>query len=79
MEFDNQGNIQIATFSWKLKSVTNLTPDDIKLMNLAFNKWNKTHITSKDIFDVIDFIVKGEENAGLECKYIICRAEQEWL
>lgn len=46
-------------------------------MILAFNKRNKTHITSKDIFDVIDFIVKGDENAGLECKYIICKAEQE--
>lgn len=79
MEFDNSANIQIPLFSWKLKSVTNLGPDDIKLIILAFNKWNKTHITSKDIFDIIDFIVKGDEGVGLECKYIICKAEQEWL
>jgi len=30
MEFDNAGNIQIATFSRKLKQITNLTPDEIK-------------------------------------------------
>jgi len=62
-----------------LKSFTNLTAEDVKQIISAFNKRNRTHITSKDIFDIIDFIVKQEESVGLECKFLINKAEQDRL
>ena len=45
----------------------------------CFNKKNKTHISAWDIFEIIDFLGKQDESVGLECKYIICWVEQEWM
>lgn len=48
-------------------------------MLAVFNKKNKTHITAWDVFEMLDFITWKDEAVGLECKYILCRAEQERL
>ncbi len=77
LDFDSNANIQISTFSKVLKSHSNLKTEEIKRVIQAFNQKNRTHVTGKDVFGIIDKYCPDEDSVGLECKYILARAALE--
>ena len=43
----------------------------------VLNSQNKTHISNRDLFVLIDKYFPEEESVGIECKFIVARSEAE--